>query len=290
MKKGVGHRGKMSAEDVAAEFEAIGSRILARLAEPQMRAERRGKLLVLFKGARGVSLASGFPSGALAPLIEAGAVRCAVLKGRTAFVITDAGRARLAREVARKKADAAPFAAQHRDMVERVVEVEGAQETIRVNIADDVLEIFRRRRFLNWLVGEAELEAGARLQRDFVLARTAPQVTANWSRLVVDGAGFSAGLSKSEVAIEAGKRIDRALRAVGPDFSGILVDALAFAKGLETIEQEHVLPARSGKVLLAFALRGLARHYGLSGEARGTETRVIRHWGAEDYRSSIQAG
>ncbi|HRE21275.1 MAG TPA: DUF6456 domain-containing protein [Rhabdaerophilum sp.] len=276
----------MSTRDVATEYQAIGRRILSRLAEAGVRGERRGELLVLLKGDPGVSLASGFPSGALAPLIEAGAVRCAVMKGRTVFVITDAGRARLARE----EAEAEPFAAQHRQIVERVTDVEGAKETIRVNIADDVLETFRRRRIMSWLVGEPELEAGARLQRDFVLAQTAPQVTANWSRLVVDGAGYRAGLSKGEVAIEAGRRVDKALRAVGPDFSGILVDALAFSKGIEIIEQEYTLPARSGKVLLAFALRGLARHYGLSDVARGMKARMIRHWGAENYRPDLRVG
>ncbi len=286
MKKGADRRKGMSTRDVAAEFQAIGRRILSRLAEPGVRGERRGEQLVLMKGDQGISLASGFPSGALAPLIEAGAVRCAVMKGRTVFVITDAGRARLEREAAETE----PFAAQHRELVERVVETEGSKETIRINIADDVLETFRRRRILRWLVGEAELEAGGRLQRDFVLAQTAPQVTANWSRLVVDGAGYRAGLSKSEVAMEAETRVDRALRAVGPDFSGILVDALAFSKGIETIEQEYALPARSGKVLLAFALRGLARHYGLSGEVRGGNTRVIRHWGAENYRPDLRVG
>lgn len=286
MKKGTDRREGMSTRDVAAEYQAIGRRILSRLAEPGVRGERHREQLVLLKGDPGISLASGFPSGALAPLIEAGAVRCTMEKGRTAFVITDAGRARLARE----RSEADPFAAQHREMVDRIADVEGSKETIRVNIADDVLETFRRRRIMRWLVGEAELEAGARLRRDFVLAQTAPQVTANWSRLVVDGAGYRTGLSKSEVAIEAGRRVDRALRAVGPDFSGILVDALAFSKGIEAIEQEYALPARSGKVLLAFALRDLARHYGLSGAAQGPEGRGIRHWGAEGYRPDLRVG
>lgn len=286
MKKVTGSRQRMSTGDVAAEFRAVGRRILSRLAEPGMHGERRGEELVLLKGSQGVSLASNFPSGALAPLIEAGAVRCVVMKGRTVFIITEAGRARLARE----QAEVDPFAAQHRDVIERVADVAGTKETIRVNIADDVLETFRRRRILDWLVGEAELDAGARLQRDFVLAQTAPQVTVNWSRLVVDGAGYRAGLSKGEVAMEAETRVDRALRAVGPDFSGVLVDALAFSKGLETIEQEHALPPRSGKVLLAFALRCLARHYGLSGEARGVKAPAIRHWSAERHRPGLRAG
>lgn len=274
------------AQERVAEPEAAGRRILARLAEPGMRAERRGDQLVLLKSDQAVSLSSGFPVSVLAPLIESGAARCAIIKGRSAFIITRAGRARLARE----RADEAPYAAQHRELVDRVIEVEGERQTIRVNVADDVLELFRRRRIMPWLVGKAQLEAGERLQRDFVLARTAPQTTANWSRLVVDGAGHHSGLTRSEVTIEAGLRVGRALRAVGPDFSGILVDALAFSKGIEVIEREHSLPARSGKVLLAYALRNLARHYGLSDEARGAEARAIRHWGAEDYRPGLHTG
>jgi hypothetical protein len=278
------HRG-LSPSEVAAEYRKLGDRLLARLADPAMRAERRGEQIVLVRAGRAVSLAAGMPTGVLAHLLEAGAVRCETRAGKAAFVITDAGQSRLARGAAIE----APYASQHREMAVQVMDVEGARQTVQVNLREDPLEVFRRGRHLAHFVGPAELEAGERLQRDFVIARTMPQVTANWSRLVVDGAGYNPGLSMPEVVIEARRRVEKALGAVGPDFSGILVDMLAFSKGIASLERENALPLRSGKVAFAFALRHLARHYGLGNAASGARRSNLVHWGAEDYRPRIGA-
>lgn len=275
-----------SPSEVAAEFRKLAVRLLKRLDEDGMQAERRGEQIVLVRKGSSVSLASGLPMGVLAELIESGAVRCQSRAGRSAFSITEAGRARLRREAAEE----APFASQHRTLETREIAGETGSERVRVNTREDPLDVFRRGRICAHLVGAAELQAADRLTRDLVMAQSVPQVTANWSRLTVDCAGYNPGLSVPESIAEARRRVDGAMRAVGPDFSGILLDICGFSKGLETLEKENALPLRSGKVVVGFALRALARHYGLANAATGKERGPMRHWGAEGYRPKLRAG
>lgn len=274
-----------SPSDVAAEYRKLGARLLARLAEEGMHAERRGDQIVLVRAGSSVSLACGAPTGVLSELLSSGAVECRSRAGRSIFTITPEGRARLLRH----KAESDSFASQHRTIVEREIGGPAGREKVRVNTREDPLDVFRRGRPAG-LVGPAELEAGERLRRDIGLAQSVPQVTANWSRLVVDGDGYTPGLSVSETIVEARRRVDAAMRAVGPDFSSILLDVCGFSKGIETLEREHAFPLRSGKVVLGFALRELARHYGLSNAATGPRRTEMRQWGAEDYRPKLQAG
>jgi hypothetical protein len=271
----------------AASDRKLGLRLLRRMIDDGFQLEKRDGKIVLTRPGRGISLASGVPAAILAGLLESGALQLISRgRGRASFSVTQEGRAALRREDARD----APFAGQHQRIEERSIDLDGKQANVRVNTREDPLEVYRRGRHVAHLVGPAELEAGERLRRDMMSAQTAPQVTANWSRLVVDGAGYNPGLNIAESTVAAKKRVDAAMRAVGPDFSGILVDSLAFSKGLETLERENALPLRSGKVVLGLALRQLARHYGLANIATGKAAGKIRQWGANDYRPDLKAG
>lgn len=273
-----------NASEVAASYVHLGLRLLQRLAEPGCHAERRSDQVVLVRKAGKLAVSAGVPTGVLAHLLEAGAVACAVRAGSSDFRITEAGRARL------KRADSdseTPFADQHRTIAK--VSVENG-ETLRVNLREDPLEMFRRAKAAFFLIGEAELAAGDRFRRDLTLAQTLPQVTANWSRLVVDGASYHDGLSVSERVVAARARVDAAMKAVGPDFSGILIDVCGFSKGLEAVEKEHNLPQRAGKVALGYGLRALARHYGLSSAAVGRAKAPMQSWGAPDFRPRLATG
>ncbi len=116
-----------------------------------------------------------------------------------------------------------------------------------------------------------------------------PSITANWSPVATrrggarGGAGGTAQLM--ETALAARQRVDKAMRAVGPELAGVLLDVCCFLKGMEEVEQQRGWPARSGKVMLRAALSALARHYGLAPVAKGGDgSGRIVHWGAEGYR------
>jgi hypothetical protein len=244
------------------------SRLLARLAEPGIRVEPQRGRLVFRDDHRRVSLASRFPATLLAPLASARAIRA--MPGGV-YVITPEGRARLAREAS------GDFAGQHR-LVAFAPDPAAPERTITVNLREDPLRMLQRQSRVAHLVGPAEIEAGMRFRADLGLAGTIPAITMDWTRPAVDGSSGE-GMSVSDRVVAARLRVDRALKAVGPDFSGILIDICGFGKGVEVLEREQALPVRSGKVALAFALRMLARHYGLANTATGLKTGRIQSAG-----------
>jgi uncharacterized protein DUF6456 len=144
------------------------------------------------------------------------------------------------------------------------------------------------------LISRAEFEAGERLRRDFSFAQLMPRVTSSWadpagSRSAGRGAP-GAGSDIQDNVIAAGERVGRALKAVGPELSGILIDVCCHLKGLEMKERQAGWPQRSGKIVLRIALKSLARHYGLirDGDEEGTAgTARVRHWGGDGYRPDI---
>lgn len=124
-----------------------------------------------------------------------------------------------------------------------------------------------------------------------------PHVTASWSGVFVDSgrrspAGY--GVDMSDHVVAARLRVQRALKAVGPELSGILIDVCCYLKGLEALEKASGWPQRSGKIVLQIALQRLARHYGLvpdpTREERGASAARVNRWAAPDYRPRIEPG
>jgi hypothetical protein len=244
-------------------------RLLARMAEPGMSVEPYRRKLIFRQAPRGVSLPTRFPAALLAPLLADGAIR-PLPGGR--YGITPEGRARLIRQAA------GDVAAPHR-AVETRPDPEAPDRQVQVNLREDALALLLRHERVAHLVGPAEHQAGQRLRQDLHLAGLIPTVTMNWNP-VPGQSGAGTALSLPDQVIAARQRVSRALAALGPDFSGILMDVCGFGKGLEQLEREQALPARSGKVALAYALRMLARHYGLSNLARGFRHGEVEAWRA----------
>jgi hypothetical protein len=146
------------------------------------------------------------------------------------------------------------------------------------------------------MISELEFNAGEKLRADFFFAAMTPQVTSNWQRfLSADSRKTSFGVAGADLSdniIAARERVRLALKAVGPELSGILIDVCCHLLRLEVAEKSGGWPQRSGKVVLSIALRHLARHYGMSDSAGGHEPRGavrIRHWGSDDYKPRIEA-
>lgn len=140
------------------------------------------------------------------------------------------------------------------------------------------------------LVSDDQLQAAERLRADFWFAGLMPRTTTNWS---FTGGGRSsrvAAVDLGDNVMAARERVNRALAAVGPELSGILVDVVCLLRGLETAERSAGWPQRTAKIVLQLALTRLARHYGLipSAGASTPERARILHWGATDYRPAIE--
>jgi len=148
----------------------------------------------------------------------------------------------------------------------------------------------------NPLISEAQFNAGERLRADFWFAQMSPSVTQSWNpAATTTGAGRRSapgtGVELADNVIAAGERVRRALSAVGPELSGILIDVCCHLRGLEDAERRAGWPQRSGKIVLGMALAALARHYGFAPQAADApRVARVRHWGSPDYRPAIDTG
>ncbi|WP_454915141.1 DUF6456 domain-containing protein [Xanthobacter sediminis] len=134
------------------------------------------------------------------------------------------------------------------------------------------------------LVDEAQLAAGERLRADFTRANLTPRVTSRWDPTPGGGSGPEAF---SDMVLAAKARLGKALSAVGPELSGVLLDVCCFLKGLEAVEAERRWPARTAKVVLGLALDRLATHYGLATAAHGRAHAPMRAWSAPEKSQDV---
>ncbi len=108
----------------------------------------------------------------------------------------------------------------------------------------------------------AEFQASERLRVDLYARPDAlPRLGANWVASVSSGRRDGGIADLTDAALAARIRVENAIRAVGPELSGILIDVCCFLKGMEAVEMERGWPVRSAKIVLKTALGVLGRHY-----------------------------
>jgi hypothetical protein len=174
------------------------------------------------------------------------------------------------------------FRAQHFDLSTREIMTAGSVTRVIINDSESPLAWLARRKGRDGraMISHDQFVAGERLRADFTRGHMTPRVTSSWSVTGrTQGAGGGAG-EMTDLIVASRQRVQLALNACGPEFSGLLMDVCCFLRGLEDIERERGWPARSAKVVLQLALDRLARHYGLGSDARNNAK--IRTWLADD--------
>lgn len=280
------HRGRQAREanDANDDQAGIGAlRLLRLLAATTAFCRVTGGSAAVYVERGGVTLGAGRAPAAALRAIEARGLASATGERRD-YRLTETGRSLAARLLSGEQPG--DHAARHMTLV--VQRPANGELPVLVNEAESPLLWLRRRRGRDGkaLIGEAEFAAGERLRADVERARMLPRLTADWERPANPG-GSGEGLSAPEAIVAAKARVDRALSAIGPEFSGLLLDVCGFLKPIERIELERGWPARSAKVVLGLALARLARHYGYANETQGPARVRVRRWVAEGDASTF---
>ena len=175
-----------------------------------------------------------------------------------------------------------------RDIGTVSIDAGGQVETVAVNWSESPLGQLMRRKDRDGaaFLSPAEFQAGERLRADYTRGQIMPRLGANWVASVSSGRRDGGIADLTDAALAARFRVEKAIRAVGPELSGILIDVCCFLKGMETVEMERGWPVRSAKIVLKSALGVLSRHYDPA-SGREPRQRSILRWGAADYRPSI---
>lgn len=175
--------------------------------------------------------------------------------------------------------------AAHLSLRDQVVDTPTGPRRVTVDDSESPLAWLARRRGRDGqaLIAPHQLQAGERLRADFTRAQMMPRTTADWSSPISSDRRSAPGgaAAMTDGTLAARQRVNAALEAVGPEFSGLLIDLCCFLKGLEDLERARGWPARSAKVVLQLALDRLARHYGYLAEARGRDHAPVRTWLAD---------
>lgn len=196
--------------------------------------------------------------------------------------LTDSGSALLKRLLHPNE----PFLAQHADRAAVSITQAGTTQKAVVNTGESPLARLYTRKTAKggpWLSDE-EFAAGERLRADFEKSRLGPKISANWNVEIATGRRGGEAAEISDFALDARRRLDKAIAMLGPELADLALDVCCFLKGLEQVERERRWPPRSAKLMLRAALRLLVSHYGLN---TGNGRRRIGRWGSADYRPRL---
>ena len=183
-----------------------------------------------------------------------------------------------------QQAEIDAFRAQHLQLARRDIQTATGLATVTVDDGESPLTWLARRKGRDGaaLITAVQLAAGERLRADFTRAQLMPRTTSNWNAAVSGGRRSDGGgaATMTDVTVASRQRVRHALDAVGPEFSGLLLDVCCFLKRLDDVERDRCWPSRSAKVVLQLGLDSLARHYGYRPQIQGRAQQPLRAWSA----------
>jgi hypothetical protein len=133
------------------------------------------------------------------------------------------------------------------------------RQVVAVNLAEAPLAWLARRGHLTGL----QLAAAERLRTDHGLSGLGARVTMRWDPAPAgrNERGSHGAQSQSLRALDAKKRFDAAISAVGPGLSDVLWRVACEGEGLADAELALGWPTRAAKLVLGLALDRLVTHY-----------------------------
>lgn len=193
-------------------------------------------------------------------------------KGRIVrYQITQAGRQALNKLLAQQEARATGFAESQTGFLVGNSSMSKSKprtrsKRSRATGAESPVRVLARKRGKDTPYLESDLVLAAeRLNRDFALGQfELSEMQGSWTAWVRDGNQRCAKVStghQSDRKLDARQRFKSAIKAIGPELAELAVAVCCHEKGMECVERELSMPARSGKYMLRIALKYLARHY-----------------------------
>ncbi len=143
---------------------------------------------------------------------------------------------------------------------------------IRYSIAESPIVALARRRDRDGerFISDDLVSAGERLREDFELSQIGAGAGQDWDRFLTGADIDNSGVDvRDRGAAAARRRVQGALRDLGPGLGDIALRCCCHLEGLERAERRMGWSARSGKIVLRIALQRLRRHYETLGDAGG---------------------
>lgn len=128
--------------------------------------------------------------------------------------------------------------------------------SVTVNVAESPIGWLHARGHLD----RRQFEAGERLRADYERACIGPTITMRWEPVRL-AAKSGPGLHPTEAQIAARARFDAAMAVAGSGLKDILWRVVCACETLQNAERALAWPARSGKLILRFALERVADFY-----------------------------